>query len=94
MTTLTPILYADGALRLTDHGPRGGGVVLVETATGKQIDIPAGAYDDPHLGHLANFDGFLDAHTVFEMVSAYVANWRAVHTEPLEPTAFHHFYHD
>ena len=29
MTTLTPILYADGALRLTDHGPRGGGLVLV-----------------------------------------------------------------
>lgn len=29
MTTLDPILYANGQLRLTDHGPRGGGRVLV-----------------------------------------------------------------
>ena len=39
MTTLTPILYADGALRLTDHGPRGGGLVLVHTASGQQCTI-------------------------------------------------------
>lgn len=41
MTTLTPILYADGALRLTDHGPRGGGLVLVHVDSGRQIDISA-----------------------------------------------------
>lgn len=39
MTTLTPILYADGALRLTDHGPRGGGLVLVHTPSGRQVDL-------------------------------------------------------
>lgn len=38
MTTLTPILYADGALRLTDHGPRGGGLVLKHEG-GLQVDI-------------------------------------------------------
>lgn len=39
MTILDPILYADGALRLTDHGPRGGGLVLVHVPSGRQIDL-------------------------------------------------------
>lgn len=41
MTTLDITLYADGALRLTDHGPRGGGLVLVDTVAGDQIDVPS-----------------------------------------------------
>lgn len=39
MTLLDPILYADGALRLTDHGPRGGGLVLVHVPSGRQVDL-------------------------------------------------------
>lgn len=39
MTILDPILYADGALRLTDHGPRGGGLVLVHEPSGRQVDL-------------------------------------------------------
>lgn len=31
MTTLDPILYANGALRLTRHGPKAGGNILVLT---------------------------------------------------------------
>lgn len=42
MTILTPILYADGALRLTDHGLRGGGLVLVHVPSGQQVSIPEG----------------------------------------------------
>lgn len=40
MTILEPTLYADGALRLTDHGPRGGGIVLLSTLDGTQLDLP------------------------------------------------------
>lgn len=47
MTLLDPILYADGALRLTDHGPRGGGLVLVHVPSGRQIDLP---YNAPGAG--------------------------------------------
>lgn len=49
MTILTPILYADGALRLTDHGPRGGGLVLVleEGSSTRQLDLP---YNAPGAG--------------------------------------------
>lgn len=42
MTTLTPILYADGALRLTDHGPRGGGLVLVHVPSNRQASFERG----------------------------------------------------
>jgi hypothetical protein len=38
MANIEPILFADGALRLTDHGPRGGGLVLLHVG-GKQVDI-------------------------------------------------------
>lgn len=55
MATLEPILYADGALRLTDHGPQGGGVVLMNAKSGKQIDIP---YKNPADGPLMT--GMLD----------------------------------
>ena len=56
MTTLTPILYADGALRLTDHGPRGGGLVLVleEGSSTRQLDLP---YNTPGAG--ATVAGFI-----------------------------------
>lgn len=49
MTILDPILYADGALRLTDHGPRGGGLVLVleEGSSTRQLDLP---YNAPGAG--------------------------------------------
>jgi hypothetical protein len=38
MATIEPTLYADGKLRLTDHGPRGGGIVLKHVG-GQQVDI-------------------------------------------------------
>lgn len=38
MTIIDTTLYADGALRLSDHGPRGGGLVLKHEG-GKQVDI-------------------------------------------------------
>lgn len=47
MTDLHVILYAQGALRLTDHGPRGGGVVMMNANTGKQVDMP---YKDANTG--------------------------------------------
>ena len=44
MTTLDPILYANGALRLTRHGDRAGGTVLVYTdsvtGTSRQFAVP------------------------------------------------------
>jgi hypothetical protein len=39
VTILEPILYANGALRLTDHGPRGGGFVLVHAPSGRQCSV-------------------------------------------------------
>lgn len=42
MTILEPTLYANGALRLTDHGPRGG-LVLMHVPTGAQCTIDPGA---------------------------------------------------
>ncbi len=47
MATIEPTLYANGALRLTDHGPKGGGVVLMNVPTGKQVDLP---YKDANTG--------------------------------------------
>lgn len=47
MATIETSLYADGALRLTDHGPQGGGVVLMNAQTGKQVDLP---YKDANTG--------------------------------------------
>lgn len=72
MTTLTPILYADGALRLTDHGPRGGGVVLVRTDTGEQVDIPAGCSALKYLDKdVATFGPAL----AFKTLRGYVREW-------------------
>jgi hypothetical protein len=52
MTTLTPILFCDGAVRLTQHGPKAGGTAVVfETKHNgtAQIDLAdeetAGALD-------------------------------------------------
>jgi hypothetical protein len=42
VTILEPILYANGALRLTRHGAGKGGTVLVHVPTGRQVDIPDG----------------------------------------------------
>lgn len=39
MTILTPILYADGALRLTRHGRGRGDTVLMRTWDNRQITI-------------------------------------------------------
>jgi len=40
MANLEPILFADGALRLTDHGPRAGGIVLMLVGQPFQCEIP------------------------------------------------------
>lgn len=43
MTTLDPILYADAALRLTDHGAGSGGLVLVHIPSRGQLSLPCSA---------------------------------------------------
>jgi hypothetical protein len=40
MTILDPILYANGALRLTRHGKGRGDTVLVHAPSGLQVAIP------------------------------------------------------
>lgn len=51
MTILEPILYANGALRLTRHGAgKGGNVLVLEGEHTRQLDIP-----DQYLPTLDNF---------------------------------------
>lgn len=73
MTTLTPILYADGALRLTDHGPQGGGLILVHVPSRRQIAIPEGClaanYIAQDLTH--GSPGY-----AFELACETVAHWQ------------------
>lgn len=70
MTIIDTTLYANGALRLTDHGPRGGGLVLVHTRTNgrtEQVSVP---YADRE-----RVERFCAAHTAphaFECVKAHV----------------------
>lgn len=40
MTDLLPLLYANGALRLTRHGPGRGDTVLMHVPGGFQFDVP------------------------------------------------------
>jgi hypothetical protein len=40
MTIIDTTLYANGALRLSRHGAGRGGDVLVDTVSGKQIELP------------------------------------------------------
>lgn len=40
MTTLDPLLYCDGKLRLTRHGDRAGGTVLMHVPSNLQFDVP------------------------------------------------------
>lgn len=40
MTTLDPILYANGALRLTRHGKGRGETVLMHVPSGRQFSVP------------------------------------------------------
>jgi len=102
MTTLTPILYADGALRLTDHGPRGGGLVLVleEGPSTRQLDLP---YNTPGAG--AVVAGFIgreveamercnyEPEVIFEQIAkAYSVPSRGGAFTPRYP-GFHPFYH-
>ena len=95
MTTLTPILYADGALRLTDHGPRGGGLVLVleEGSSTRQLDLP---YNAPQAGaQVASMIGReieamercnYEPEVIFEQMS------KTYHS-PRRYPGFHPFYH-
>lgn len=85
MTILDPILYADGALRLTDHGPRGGGVVLVHVASGRQVTIPEGC----DAAYYIEQDAARSPFAAFDAAEQYVHHWKVRQQEKFVP-----FYHD
>lgn len=70
MANLEPITYGNGALVLTDHGPRGGGIVLVHRLPDghtKQVSIPYGSValqyiesDATHISPACAFDLAVD----------------------------------
>jgi hypothetical protein len=76
MTTIDTTLYAGGELRLTDHGPRGGGIVLLHVASGRQFDLP---YNYPDTGRTVTWAieyritsmarGGFDAETILEKIA-------------------------
>lgn len=82
MTILEPILYANGALRLTDHGPRGGGLVLVHVPTGEQVDIPNDYSGDARPGVLDYLEDDIEcfgADNAFALARSYVDHWKQFH---------------
>jgi hypothetical protein len=74
MTILEPTLYANGAIRVTDHGPRGGGIVVVHIASGLQIDVPYGA--EAAIGYIAKDAEIGSPGIAFRELRSYVERWR------------------
>lgn len=69
-----PILYANGALRVTDHGKRGGGIVVVHVASGQQVDVPYGA--EAAIGYVAKDAEIGSPGIAFRALRNYVDAWR------------------
>ncbi len=69
MTIFEPTLYANGALRLTRHGPRGGGNILMHVPSGRQVEIADADKADYRIINMIQL-GWRDG-PIYDMIAFY-----------------------